>query len=189
MTTKTDIPDTLRAELGDERAEQLERILVMLDAFDVATEARDAARGQALDAIWRVIETTREVLDGRRWRGLPNLATGSNPLHAVNVRGPHPDERLDKPRGRDTLGKERLVLTDFCELVSAWMIRPVGAKICPRTRKATSEDLRAEDAQLVAAAVATAIDFHLVAAGKQGRRWEELRRLAFRLRAATVEPT
>lgn len=156
------------------------------DTILEATSELNTARERAREVAWPAIEKMLAALEGAlmsgRLRGLPNLATSTNPCRGLHVRAKRADKGLPFPRGRtsEDFGAEVLVLTEAGRL--AFVRRNNTGDI--HERGALPDDLRAEDVEHVAETISEACRRHLSASEKATQQYDDLYALAERLRTA-----
>lgn len=157
----------------------------ILEATSELNDARQRAREAAWPAIEAMLLALQKAMAWNRLRGLPNLATSTNPYRALHVRARRADKGLPFPRvrGQDGWGAEVMVLTELGALRLAR--RSEGGDI--QERNATADDVRAEDVEHLAETINDACERHLAAAERATQQYDDLRDLAERLRVALEE--
>lgn len=152
---------------------------------EMARERR-AAHAAAVGAIRDITYAVRQALHGEALRGLPNLSSYStSPYRGVLVRCKHGawDRGLPRPRRGEQWGRPALVYQMDGHLALARQDRAGDINVRP----ILDEELRAEDAELVAGAVSHALDLHLSHVERRTRRYAEMRRISETIRTALAK--
>lgn len=147
-------------------------------------EEKRASREASVRAIRNMVRAVQLALEGGRLHGMPNIANQStHPYRAARMRTKHYDE----PLGYPPLGRERtpwkLCLNDQGRLVFACQDRNGSVFEEP----VADEDLRAEDAELVAETLAVTLRDHLEATHKRSHRYKKMREISERINRALSE--
>lgn len=151
-----------------------------------ATSALDASRFEAqhaaTDAITTMLIALQRSLDGKRLRGMANLAASGNPYRALRVRARVSDKALPLPkwRGGEEWGNAVLVLTERGAL--ALVRRNDTGEFDEQPWP--PENIKAEDVEHVAETIVAACGLHLAASAKATSEYEDMRQLAERIRGA-----
>lgn len=141
-----------------------------------AVRERDSANANARKAIKLILASLANVIGEESLRGLPNLATSSDPYRAIRV--------LTVKRSAYALPKDgRLVL---CINMRGQLVLANYQNDLTVAERGVHE-IKAEWAEDVAEAAVSAIDGHLRACEKSEQRYGKLNRLSKRLIAALEE--
>lgn len=149
-------------------------------ATEAAVRERESASATARKAINLIIDALAEIIGGESLRGLPNLATSSSPYRGIRVRA---TKRALWELPKD--GKEVLCLNMRGKLVFAKYLDDLSVA----ERTCDLDMVRAEWAEDVAEAAISAINYHLAACDKAGKRYAKISKLNKRLVAALTEET
>ena len=148
--------------------------------------ARTEARVNALAAIELALRLVQRALGGDRLRGMPNLGSSGNPYRGLQVRAKHADRELPLPkwRGGDDWGDEVLVFGEWAGI--AFVRRNDAGDF--NERPLGEDDLKAEDVEHVAETIVEACRRHLAASERSTAQYDDLSRLAGRIRQALETP-